>query len=61
MSHATLSLILEYIYTGEVLVQSANLPAFIEAAKSLHIKGLESVVSNIQIEVSGYFFYFVNI
>ncbi|XP_045447565.1 uncharacterized protein LOC123655861 [Melitaea cinxia] len=46
VSHATLSLILEYIYTGEVLVQSANLPAFIEAAKSLHIKGLESVVES---------------
>ncbi|CAH0714503.1 unnamed protein product, partial [Brenthis ino] len=44
MSHATLSLILEYIYTGEVIVPSANLSSFIEAAKSLHIKGLENVV-----------------
>lgn len=44
MSHGILSLLLEYIYTGEVLVPSANLLAFIDAAKSLHIKGLESVV-----------------
>lgn len=45
MSHGILSLLLEYIYTGEVLVPSANLSAFIDAAKSLHIKGLENVVS----------------
>ncbi|CAH2108372.1 unnamed protein product [Euphydryas editha] len=46
VSHDTLSLILEYIYTGEVLVPSANLSTFIEAAKALHIKGLESVVDS---------------
>ncbi|XP_050346744.1 protein abrupt-like isoform X2 [Nymphalis io] len=46
VSHTTLSLILEYIYTGEVVVPSANLSAFIEAAKALHIKGLETTESS---------------
>ncbi|XP_046962240.1 aminoacylase-1-like [Vanessa cardui] len=46
VSHTTLSLILEYIYTGEVLVPSANLSAFIEAAKALHVKGLETVLES---------------
>lgn len=55
MSHATLSLILEYIYTGEVIVPSANLSSFIEAAKSLHIKGLENVVSALIIYLKLYF------
>ncbi|XP_049868064.1 modifier of mdg4-like [Pectinophora gossypiella] len=48
MSHATLCAILEYIYTGEVLVMKENLPALIEAAKELRIKGLEDM----KVEVS---------
>lgn len=45
VSHKTLSALLEYIYTGEVLVPSENLSAFVETAKNLHIRGLENLVS----------------
>ncbi|XP_049867899.1 protein tramtrack, beta isoform-like isoform X2 [Pectinophora gossypiella] len=41
VSYKTLSCLLEYVYTGEVLVPSENLITFVEAAKALHIKGLE--------------------
>ncbi|XP_045768306.1 protein abrupt-like [Maniola jurtina] len=46
VSHTTLSLILEYIYTGEVRVPAENLPSFMESAKALHIRGLESIADN---------------
>lgn len=46
VSYTTLSHLLEYIYTGEALVPSVNLNAFVDAAKALHIKGLETIVSN---------------
>ncbi|CAH0750302.1 unnamed protein product [Diatraea saccharalis] len=46
VSHRTLSALLEYIYTGEVLVAADNLASFTEAAKSLHIKGLENFTGN---------------
>ncbi|XP_041988450.1 protein abrupt-like [Aricia agestis] len=46
VSHATLVLILEYIYTGEVRVPARNLSSFIETAKALHIKGLEGMDSD---------------
>ncbi|KOB68767.1 Modifier of mdg4 [Operophtera brumata] len=36
---------MEYIYTGEATVPCDCLAAFGEAAKSLHIKGLENIVS----------------
>lgn len=45
VSYTTLCLILEYIYSGDVVVPSNNLKQFIQTAKSLHIKGLEKVVS----------------
>lgn len=45
VSHKTLSALLEYIYTGEVLIPSENLSAFVETAKNLHIRGLENFVS----------------
>ncbi|VVC89842.1 protein abrupt-like [Leptidea sinapis] len=51
VSHSTLTLLLEYIYTGEVLVPPNSLSLFIEAAKSLHIKGLENIQADR--EVSG--------
>lgn len=35
---------LEYIYTGEVLVSIENLSELIEAGKELHIRGLEDMV-----------------
>ncbi|XP_013136874.1 PREDICTED: protein tramtrack, alpha isoform-like isoform X2 [Papilio polytes] len=44
VSYTTLSHLLEYIYTGEALVPSVNLNAFVDAAKALHIKGLETIV-----------------
>ncbi|XP_026315512.1 uncharacterized protein LOC113226920 [Hyposmocoma kahamanoa] len=43
VSHKTLSALLEYIYTGEVLVPSENLGAFVETAKNLRIRGLENL------------------
>ncbi|OWR41074.1 hypothetical protein KGM_205805 [Danaus plexippus plexippus] len=46
VSNTTLTFLLEYIYTGQVSVPSSNLSAFIEAAKALHIKGLENVEDN---------------
>ncbi|XP_045768677.1 uncharacterized protein LOC123869722 [Maniola jurtina] len=46
VSHATLSLILEYIYTGEVGVPAENISSFIEAAKALHIRGLENITDS---------------
>ncbi|XP_052756187.1 aminoacylase-1-like [Galleria mellonella] len=45
VSHKTLSLLLEYIYTGEVLVPSDGFASFGEAARALHIKGLENITS----------------
>ncbi|XP_059046441.1 uncharacterized protein LOC131842026 [Achroia grisella] len=45
VSHKTLCLLLEYIYTGEVLVPSDGLSSFGEAAKALHIKGLENIIN----------------
>lgn len=36
---------LEYIYTGEVHVPANSLSPFVDAARALHIKGLETVVS----------------
>ncbi|XP_072938991.1 uncharacterized protein [Epargyreus clarus] len=43
VKHATLSAILEYIYTGEVLVSLEHLNDLVEAAKELHIKGLKDM------------------
>nr|XP_012544581.1 uncharacterized protein LOC101742337 isoform X2 [Bombyx mori] len=43
VSYTTLSLILEYIYTGEVYINVENLLELIEAAKELKIKGLEDM------------------
>ncbi|XP_068632317.1 protein bric-a-brac 2-like isoform X2 [Battus philenor] len=43
ISYTTLSLLLEYIYTGEVLVPATNFNNFVDAAKALHVKGLETV------------------
>ncbi|XP_047990652.1 uncharacterized protein LOC125229756 [Leguminivora glycinivorella] len=40
VSYSTLCSILEYIYTGEVLVNSEDLHQLIEAGSELHIKGL---------------------
>ncbi|CAK1540577.1 unnamed protein product [Leptosia nina] len=45
VTKSTLTLLLEYIYTGEVMVPPTNLTSFIETAKSLQIKGLESLQS----------------
>ncbi|XP_032515037.2 protein abrupt-like isoform X1 [Danaus plexippus] len=43
ISHTTLSALLEYIYTGEVLVAIEDLNELIDAAKELHIKGLQEM------------------
>ncbi|CAH2075975.1 unnamed protein product, partial [Iphiclides podalirius] len=43
ISYTTLSAMLEYIYTGEVLVTVENLGELVEAGKELHIKGLEDM------------------
>ncbi|XP_063365220.1 uncharacterized protein LOC134653770 isoform X2 [Cydia amplana] len=43
ISYSTLCSILEYIYTGEVLVNSEDLNQLIEAGNELHIKGLEEM------------------
>ncbi|CAF4893012.1 unnamed protein product [Pieris macdunnoughi] len=43
VSHSILTLLLEYIYTGEVMVPPASLTAFMDAGKSLQIKGLETI------------------
>ncbi|KAJ2942710.1 hypothetical protein O0L34_g11252 [Tuta absoluta] len=43
ISYSTLSAILEYIYTGEVLVPVESLSELVEAGKELHIKGLEDM------------------
>ncbi|XP_075974367.1 uncharacterized protein LOC142975429 [Anticarsia gemmatalis] len=43
VSYTTLCSILEYVYTGEVLVSTDNLNEFLEAGKELHIKGLEDM------------------
>lgn len=40
ISHDTLCSLLEYIYTGQVIVQAENLTKFFDTAKALHIKGL---------------------
>ncbi|CAH0702374.1 unnamed protein product [Spodoptera exigua] len=46
VSHPTLCLLLEYIYTGEAVVPADCLNMFVEAAKSLHIRGLENISSS---------------
>lgn len=46
VSHKTLSQLLEYMYTGEVLVPADSLTEFAEAARSLCIKGLENITGN---------------
>ncbi|KAJ0175491.1 hypothetical protein K1T71_008650 [Dendrolimus kikuchii] len=46
ISYKILSQLLEYIYTGEVLVSSDDIGDFVEAAESLSIKGLENLASN---------------
>ncbi|XP_073949562.1 uncharacterized protein isoform X2 [Choristoneura fumiferana] len=46
ISYSTLCSILEYIYTGEVIVSSENLEQLIEAGRELHIKGLEDMKMN---------------
>ncbi|CAH2076576.1 unnamed protein product, partial [Iphiclides podalirius] len=46
ISYTTLSFLLEYIYTGEVNVPANNFTSFVDAAKALHIKGLETVVGH---------------
>ncbi|XP_053612420.1 transcription activator GAGA-like [Plodia interpunctella] len=43
ISYKTLSLILEYIYTGEVMVSLENLTDLLVAGRELHIKGLEDM------------------
>ncbi|CAH0407116.1 unnamed protein product [Chilo suppressalis] len=45
ISHSTLGLLLEYIYTGEVLIAFENFDEFVEAGQELHIKGLENMRS----------------
>ncbi|KAI5632370.1 BTB/POZ domain-containing protein [Phthorimaea operculella] len=47
ISYTTLSAILEYIYTGEVLVPVENLAELVEAGKELHIRGLEDMVNTL--------------
>ncbi|XP_047993421.1 uncharacterized protein LOC125231862 isoform X3 [Leguminivora glycinivorella] len=46
VNHKTLCSLLEYVYTGEVLLPAENLATFVETARSLHIKGLESLASS---------------
>ncbi|XP_059051422.1 uncharacterized protein LOC131846194 [Achroia grisella] len=43
ISYTTLRSILEYIYTGEVLVPCDHLSELIQAGRELHIKGLEDM------------------
>ncbi|KAL0831027.1 hypothetical protein ABMA28_001912 [Loxostege sticticalis] len=43
ISYTTLCSILEYIYTGEVLVSMDHLNEFIDAGRELHIRGLEDM------------------
>lgn len=43
VSHRTLCLLLEYIYTGEVVVPADCLSSFAETAKALYIRGLENI------------------
>nr|XP_021201318.2 protein abrupt [Helicoverpa armigera] len=43
ISYTTLCALLEYVYTGEVLVSIENLNELLEAGKELHIKGLEDM------------------
>lgn len=44
ISYTTLCALLEYIYTGEVLISIDNLNELLEAGKELHVKGLEDMV-----------------
>lgn len=44
ISYQTLCSLLEYVYTGEVLVSIENLNELLEAGKELHIQGLEDMV-----------------
>ncbi|KAH9632790.1 hypothetical protein HF086_012615 [Spodoptera exigua] len=46
ISYQTLCSLLEYVYTGEVLVSIENLNELLEAGKELHIKGLEDMKLN---------------
>ncbi|KAJ8731008.1 hypothetical protein PYW08_002421 [Mythimna loreyi] len=43
ISYTTLCALLEYIYTGEVVVSIENLNELLEAGKELHIRGLEDM------------------
>ncbi|KAJ2950067.1 hypothetical protein O0L34_g11406 [Tuta absoluta] len=43
VSYQVLTSLLEYIYTGEVLIPSENLISFVATARALHIKGLEDL------------------
>uniref|UniRef100_A0A2A4K9T4 BTB domain-containing protein n=1 Tax=Heliothis virescens TaxID=7102 RepID=A0A2A4K9T4_HELVI len=55
VTHRTLCLLLEYIYTGEVVVPAECLSSFAETAKSLHIRGLENIstAESLPIKLSG--------
>lgn len=44
MSYQTLQSILQYAYTGEVLVSRDKISEFLDACKALHIKGVEDLV-----------------
>lgn len=44
VSYTSLCSLLEYVYTGEVLVAAEHLKEFIEAAKALHIRGIVDMV-----------------
>ncbi|CAB3234710.1 unnamed protein product [Arctia plantaginis] len=46
ISYATLCLVLEYIYTGEVYLPKANLSDFLAAGRALHIKGIQDMEEN---------------
>lgn len=46
ISYPILCCILEYVYSGEVLVNKESLPELLEAGKALHIKGLDGMVGH---------------
>lgn len=43
--------ILEYAYTGEVIVRKDKIREFLEACKDLHIKGLDNMVWDLFIHI----------
>lgn len=48
VSYQTLQSILQYAYTGEVVVSNERIQEFLNACKELHVRGLEECMVSVK-------------